>query len=86
MYKNFKDEYHVNLKCNHLKFDPIYNAQVLNRPTILLQVQISSTIAMFLFSKFIVCISCTLNLSFNLSIAIVYVQKGFKGDKTCKIM
>jgi hypothetical protein len=35
-----KDEYYINPKCGHLKVVPIYNAQSLNRPTILQQVSI----------------------------------------------
>jgi hypothetical protein len=44
-----KDEYYINPKCGHLKAVRIYNAQSLNRPTILQQVSVLHLSHVFFF-------------------------------------
>jgi hypothetical protein len=55
-----KNEYYINPKCGHLKAVPIYNAQSLNRPTILQQVSVFHLSNVFSFHiflyAFLVCI------------------------------
>ncbi len=51
-----KDEYYINPKCGHLKVVRIYNAQSLNRPTILQQVSVLYLSHFFiLFFGFVIC-------------------------------